>query len=619
MNRVLMALSAPRCWRWLLTLWLLGACSTSGAVQLLREQGLWVDSTAQAGIDQAQAQTYEVFSGVLLRGYTRDAVWLRLVLAPSADAHAVQLRVRPTFLDDVRLYWRDPSGQWIEARDGDAHALQPQQRVGPSLGFALPASQQTRVVYLRVASSSSMMVSVQATSRGDAVRAEVRMVWWQLVYAGFMLWLLFWAIQESRVTHDSLSMAFAVYQSANLVYAVLVLGYGPWLSPAAWGSWANLATSWSVVLSIVTGLVFHRSVFVAFGAAPWLRALLWLPLVLGLLIALNFALGAQQASLAANSWLVLAAGPVLFGITWLLDAHANRLVPTLRAVYGLQLASTLLSMVPLLGLASVVEWSLYAGLLHGFIAAVSMYFILSRRSRQQLRVAQQLHEQSALMTQELRLQREHNVQQSRLVDMLTHELKTPVAVAMISLDAIADPPSAPTARIRRALNNINRIVERARWSEMVSQRRLQPQWQAVSVSEVVLEAVDATLTPNRIELHLGQERVIQCDRQLLALVLANLLDNALKYSPPGSSVDVWVLERESLRQLAIGVGNSVGSAGVPDARQVFTKYYRQPEVSGISGSGLGLYLVKQLMDLLRGELRWSADAQRVEFECRFPL
>ena len=602
-------------WPWLAAMLMCIAWLPAHAQGVLRDQGYWLDASASAGIDEAAAQEYAPWTGVLSRGYTTDALWLRLRLAPSPQA--VQLRIRPTFLDDVRLFWRDEAMAWQQAQSGDAYPLVAAERVGPALGFRLPASAQARTVYLRVSSSSSMMVNVQALTPGEAVRAEWRMAAWQVMYAGFMLWLLFWALQDGWLTRNPVSLSFMGYQSVNLVYAVLVLGYGPWLSPATWGAWADHGLSWAVLLSSLTGLVFHRSVFVAFGAGPWLRRALWLPVAYSGVLALSFAWGHEQASLAANAWLVLGAGPALFALAWLLDARATPLVRTLRWVYAIQLASVLLSMLPLLGLADSVEWALYAGMLHGFIAALSMFFILSQRSQQQLRTAEQLREQSALAMQELRLQRAHNEEQARFVDMLTHELKTPVAVALMSLEGASGVAAAALSRTRRALASINGIVERARWSEMASQSRLQAQWEVVSVNDVVVDAVDATLAPERIELSLDQDVDLRSDRQLLLVVLSNLLDNALKYSPPQATIEVRVVSSDG--DLSISVRNPVGVAGVPDAQRIFSKYYRQPAASGISGSGLGLYLAKALVELLGGDLHWHTDGQHVEFTCRFPL
>ena len=602
-------------WPWLAAMLMCIAWLPAQAEGVLRDQGYWLDASASAGIDEAAAQEYAPWAGVLSLGYTTDALWLRLRLAPSPQA--VQLRIRPTFLDDVRLFWRDEAMAWQQAQSGDAYPLVAAERVGPALGFRLPASAQARTVYLRVSSSSSMMVNVQVLTPGEAVRAEWRMAAWQVMYAGFMLWLLFWALQDAWLTRNPVSLSFMGYQSVNLIYAALVLGYGPWLSPATWGAWADHGLSWAVLLSSLTGLVFHRSVFVAFGAGTWLRRALWLPVAYSGVLALSFAWGHEQASLAANAWLVLGAGPALFALAWLLDARATPLVRTLRWVYAIQLASVLLSMLPLLGLADSVEWALYAGMLHGFIAALSMFFILSQRSQQQLRTAEQLREQSALAMQELRLQRAHNEEQARFVDMLTHELKTPVAVALMSLEGASGVAAAALSRTRRALASINGIVERARWSEMASQSRLQAQWEVVSVNDVVVDAVDATLTPERIELSLDQDVDFRSDRQLLLVVLSNLLDNALKYSPPQAIIEVRVASSDG--DLSISVRNPVGVAGAPDAQRIFSKYYRQPAASGISGSGLGLYLAKALVELLGGDLHWHTDGQHVEFTCRFPL
>jgi len=65
--------------------------------------------------------------------------------------------------------------------------------------------------------------------------------------------------------------------------------------------------------------------------------------------------------------------------------------------------------------------------------------------------------------------------------------------------------------------------------------------------------------------------------------------------------------------VSVTVTNSPGSAGEPDAGQVFRKFYRSPGARRRTGSGLGLYIAQGLSRLLGGSLRYERDAHGLHF------
>jgi signal transduction histidine kinase len=67
------------------------------------------------------------------------------------------------------------------------------------------------------------------------------------------------------------------------------------------------------------------------------------------------------------------------------------------------------------------------------------------------------------------------------------------------------------------------------------------------------------------------------------------------------------------------VSNQVGKAGLPDAGRLFEKYYRSPQAQRVSGSGLGLFLVKGLLDLMQGRIGYEVRGQQVIFSVWLPL
>jgi signal transduction histidine kinase len=107
---------------------------------------------------------------------------------------------------------------------------------------------------------------------------------------------------------------------------------------------------------------------------------------------------------------------------------------------------------------------------------------------------------------------------------------------------------------------------------------------------------------------------------MLAIVLGNLLDNACKYSPPTSRIRVH-LEPQTIagqRGLLWIISNPPGVAGLPDPDHIFQKYYRGTQARRVSGSGLGLFLVKAILELMNGKISYDATSGDANFHVWLP-
>ncbi len=96
----------------------------------------------------------------------------------------------------------------------------------------------------------------------------------------------------------------------------------------------------------------------------------------------------------------------------------------------------------------------------------------------------------------------------------------------------------------------------------------------------------------------------------------------MKYSKADSVVDVDIQRGGQYGEssLLVSVSNVTGQQGCPDPDKVFVRFYRNPFASDTTGSGVGLYLVRELTKLLKGFVRYSysADTNRVSFVVELP-
>jgi signal transduction histidine kinase len=148
-------------------------------------------------------------------------------------------------------------------------------------------------------------------------------------------------------------------------------------------------------------------------------------------------------------------------------------------------------------------------------------------------------------------------------------------------------------------------------SAQLDRGQLQLQLERVDVRHLVEELVSSVAlnVPAAIELAYAPTDlplVAVADRERLRQVLANLLDNAVKYSPDGGRVDL----RTGREGATVTIEVRDGGLGIPLDQQerVFQKFYRlDPSMTkGIGGSGLGLYISRAFVEEMGGELTLSS-------------
>ena len=102
--------------------------------------------------------------------------------------------------------------------------------------------------------------------------------------------------------------------------------------------------------------------------------------------------------------------------------------------------------------------------------------------------------------------------------------------------------------------------------------------------------------------------------------MSNLLQNAVKYSPSESTILIKAhsYNQSGTARLEVSIANEAGALGKPDPEHVFKKYYRNSSATKISGTGLGLYLVKALVGVLGGDVIYENPDTRVVFKIMIP-
>ncbi len=590
----------------------------------------WVqDASGRLTLEQVRQLPMAPYTGVLSRGYGPSVVWIRLRIAPlegESDSHAADplvLRIRPVYLDDIRVF--DPDApQPLAAVTGDRH--HPRRDSRRSLDFQVPIAPALapRDLWLRLESTSTRQVDAQVLAPEGLSRETLTETLVVGLYMGIVLALMTWGLVSWAMTREPLTAVFGIKQGAALLFALSSFGVLRTFWPHAWSA-ALLDTLGSVfsILAVGTAIFFHVRFIGEFKPARWARSLLYGAQALTLVSLALLAAGRTSAALELNMLAILltpilALACVLTGKAWSQpDTLHHPLLPRALVIGFYALLLSFLTMAALSGLALVPGnlAAIYVSQIHGLVTGVLLLIMLQLRSH----LLQQQRRQVILDLERSRLQAQHEQEtrqeQEKLLAMLAHEIKTPLATMQMRLD----PQASGNREMRQAIADMNGIIERCLQASRLGEGQLHARVHPDDLVHVARDAIAATSQPQRIRLEAPDKLIAPTDRQLLSVVLGNLLDNALKYSPPDSTVEFSI--RQSVKGppgpgIHLAVTNQPGVAGWPDGQRVFQKYYRAPHAQRQAGTGLGLYLVRSLVHTMGGTIHYAPDATSIRMVVR---
>jgi two-component system, OmpR family, sensor kinase len=221
----------------------------------------------------------------------------------------------------------------------------------------------------------------------------------------------------------------------------------------------------------------------------------------------------------------------------------------------------------------------------------------------------------------------------RFLRRLDHELKNPLTGLRAALANLSGDPPGSAGLEQRALGDARRQVERlsrlvADLRKLAELEEIPLEMVPVDLGEVLEESVQAAR-----ELPQYREREVRVliskvpwplpnvtgDRDLLGLAFYNLVENALKYSAPGDAVEVRAVEDG--RWVVVDIADSGPGIAGEDLPRVFEELYRGANARGLEGSGLGLALVRRVIERHGGEVsvRSRQDGQKgTVFQVRLP-
>lgn len=621
--------------RFVLVLLLLPLGHPAFATDLVTARAFVDDPSGRMTMEEVTRQGAKEFDGVLSRGFTTSATWIRLTLAGVPDAQLgdkLVVRIRPSYLDDIELH--DPldlSGR--QRQTGDRHPWRDTEFKSLNHGFVIPASPEAREIWLRLSTTSSSFIHVEVLTPDDAQQANRLQEMAYSLMLGVLLLFSLWGILQWSLRHEPLVAVFALKQLMAMVYAAVYVGYARLLLDEVVGtdavehfanfmfcaySFAALSFHYCFVREFRPARWLNNS-FLAFGSAAFAVEIV--------LLALGNVQLAMRTNIVVVTFLpVIALAATLSCRAW--DNTGEEDAPPLPkwAVVGFYvLMSAVLWWATLtaLGLRNAPELNLHLYLIHGLMTGTLLLVLLQFRALriEQLRNLAALSARSA--AQQFEIEKQKSQLQSRFMEMLAHELKTSLSVLHMVFGADKLSP-AMLDHGRRTVTSINDLIERCLQAEKFEDNEIISHFEPFHVDELVDEVLAKSPDAGRFTVCHEARPAVNSDWQIFKSVLSNVFDNALKYSSPGSAIQVNVRQAEhaGMAGCELSVENEVragsGSPGYPDEAELFKKYYRADGARKHSGSGLGLYLVANFMRLLGGSVRYERLDNSVRFTVWLP-
>ena len=215
-----------------------------------------------------------------------------------------------------------------------------------------------------------------------------------------------------------------------------------------------------------------------------------------------------------------------------------------------------------------------------------------------------------------------------LISDISHQTRTPVANIKLYLELLGDEELSQSGqeflgKIQGQMEKIDFLMQSMVKMSRIETGILQIRKEDKNLYETIRHAV-ASVVPEAVQKEIAlyvdceEEMLIRHDSKWTEEAIYNVLDNALKYTEPGGKIHIQAERQELFVKLSI---SDTGKGIAPERQaEIFTRFYREPEVHDKSGVGIGLYLARTIMELQKGYIEVQSEVGRgASFRLYFPV
>lgn len=248
---------------------------------------------------------------------------------------------------------------------------------------------------------------------------------------------------------------------------------------------------------------------------------------------------------------------------------------------------------------------------------VAIILDITERKNYTEKLENTVKERTKQLTEALAVEKELNELKTRFLSLVSHEFKTPLSSILTSITLLGK--YTRTEQQEKRDKHVNTIKNKVKYldtilNDFLSVERLESGKVSYTIESFPLsKTVNEVVYDANMLLKSGQkirypenidDLIVQFDEKTLALVLSNLVHNAIKYSPENSIIDLQV-EIEANQMVLKVIDQGIG---IPQKEQkrIFNRYFRAENALLTQGTGIGLNIAKQHLENLGARLEFSS-------------
>lgn len=606
-------------------------------------------------IRPGNTRAFKPLDGFLNRGYISGATWLHFTITPStaAPSENLYLLLEPSYLDQVTVYVQnghDPTvaSSYIVHDLGDHTPVARLPLSYPDM-LAPLSLQNTREhhVYIRVQTTSSHVLKGELVTAPELVVGSVHKI---MFGGGYLALTLAFCILNLAIAIRLRESLYGIYSAYLLTLFLMFVGRDGLLK-VLWPDRAHLladhCSGIGLGMGTVTITIFFMRMFSGTTRFPRMRLYFWGAIALG--VATTVASGtAWYGTLATltiyNAMLLFV---ILFSLSVILYRQRTPGAGLFMMAFFPMFLGANITILRIIGVLPFNWLTFYSYQLSTAIHILLMSLALCERvlraeesaleaSRETENRATALAEQRTAELQEkqrqlewvLTAEQDARAEQGRFIDMVSHEYRTPLSVIQTNMEilGLGDLNERQrTTSLEKMAQGIRRLREL--FDNYLHQSELKRRFVMTPVQldfkvllAQCLEEAGRMWGVRRFQLlteGAGDEVTLEGDRAMLQTALVNLLDNGAKYSPPLTPIIV-TMHRQG-PDVVVRIENRLASRGQIDVDRVFDKYYRGGNSTGAGGTGVGLYLVRRIVEAHGGSIVASVTSSRFVIDMTLPL
>jgi two-component system, sensor histidine kinase LadS len=615
-----------------------------GLAVLEDPQGLLTIEQVRSAQWQARFEPWPAERGQINLGYTDSIYWVRVPMHRQADAPEQWVLELPYFqLRTVDFF----APGHAPVRTGSALPLESRPFQHRFFAFPLAPATETQDHYLRVSGSSHSLSVPLVLWQERAFRANAQnTLVIQFLYFGGLLALCIYNLFLATSLRDARFLLYALFAGVFGMAMLAGNGLGQMFVWPGQGDFDNIAQILFLSLSGAMLMLFSRHFLQAerytpkislalkglalafFVIAGMLAISVWvtlpvlvlsqivggLTLIAGVLIPLAgvkvLRMGQKSTRFFLLAWLVLWTGAMVA----LLRAYGWLPTNTYTA-YSLQISSAFEMLLLALAMADVIHLERRERESAQKSALLAQQRLLEESKSAELRLERAVQERTLQLEAALDAQNQLFKRYVRFGALISHEFRNPLGIVNSQISLLRKEQEKGQVSLDKRLSIMSEATRRLlslfeTWmkGDRLQQAMQELRPQAIPLAAWLRELIDSqTLMHDKHPIDLLLDHPvgeIWADENLLEVALLNLIDNACKYSEPGRPV---VIETRS-KPGWVGVAVMDQGCGIDakDHGAIFDDYYRVRPEGAVAGIGLGLALVRRIVQLHQGDLELSS-------------